>query len=255
MKIEHKFLNHHWGNGFWSENSILKSDHYKPEVLFIGTFNPNVPWNNADFYYGRGMYMWPILANLFLHNFNKLSEQRTHKNNNPTLDDIFRICKLGKISFAEIISGTKIEIPIKIDGKIIEVNSEYIWFDYKDKPLNYMGNKNWLDTNTLAICDYLNENPTIKFVYYTFKDGGDWINSQVSYIQNNNISAHHSSIFTPTCNGFRKNLDFPFDKRAWSLTHSWIWNGLQHKTPINKINYGNLNHNWLRKNGVNIKLF
>lgn len=255
MKIEHKFLNHDWGNGFRSENSILKNDHYQAEVLFIGTFNPNIPWNTADFYYGRNMYMWPILANLFLHNFNKFSEQRNINNNNPTLDEIFEICKIGKISFADLIKGTKKTIPIKLLGKKIEVNNDYLWMDYKDKPLNFMGNSNWLNSNTLAICDHLNNNPSIKYVYYTFKDGGDWINAQVAYLKKNSKTAEHCSLFTPTCNGFRKNLEYPFEKRAWSLTHCWIWNGLQHKIPINKDNYGILNHNWLKKNGVNLELF
>ena len=50
MPILHKFQNHDWKNSFWTENSILKTDHYKPEVLFIGTFNHGWKCNPSDFF-------------------------------------------------------------------------------------------------------------------------------------------------------------------------------------------------------------
>lgn len=41
MGIEHKFLEENFTKGFHTENAILKNKHFKPKVLFLGTFNPN----------------------------------------------------------------------------------------------------------------------------------------------------------------------------------------------------------------------
>lgn len=77
MPLIHKFQENNFGNGFQSHNSILDTVNYYPEVIFIGTFNHGWKWNNADFYYGRGMYMWTAMANLFLYNSNQLIKTRT----------------------------------------------------------------------------------------------------------------------------------------------------------------------------------
>ncbi len=252
MAITHKFLNHDWGNNFYTENTILKNQNYSPEVLIIGTFNHGWEWNSADFFYGRDMYMWTNLANLFIHNENKIIQKRTNKLNNPSLDEIFQICLKGKISFAEIIKGTGSNVVTEIVNKTVLMNNhEYLWAGYKDFPLNFMGEKGWLEDNVLEICKYVNETPSIKYIYFTFKSGGNWINSRKDFISNNVNSVETCSIFTPTGNGFRRNLNKPFEYRPWSLTHHWVWNGLDHSYPLNNLNYGHLNHDWLMRNGVN----
>jgi hypothetical protein len=109
MSINHKFKHFNWGNGFFTKNTILHTP-YKPEVIFIGTFNHGWDWNRADFFYGRDMYMWPILGNLFLYNKNYLTKPRNEANSSPTLTEIFKICFLGKITFADIVSGTKEDV-------------------------------------------------------------------------------------------------------------------------------------------------
>lgn len=254
MAIQHKFQNHDWGNGFWTENSILKTQHYKPEVLIIGTFNPNWYCNPSDFFYGRGMYMWPIMANLFLHNQNNLTSVRNYNNDSPSLKEIFEICKKGKLCFADIVKGTASNIPTTDKDGIVLVNNEYYWSDYKDSHLSKMGAKNWLDDNTKDIIEYVKNTPSIKHIYFTFKTGGRWIlNKKQFIIDNTNIPS--SSLFTPTGTGFRKNLQAPFETRIKSLTHCWVWNGLQHNIPVNKPEYGNLNHNWLIQNGVDLEQF
>ena len=122
MSINHKFKNYNFSNGFFTENSILNTP-YDPEVLFIGTFNHGWEWNIADFFYGRDMYMWPILANFFLYNKNYLTKPRNGKNNNPSLNEIFKICDLSKISFADIVSGTKSSVKIIQNKKTIKIKN------------------------------------------------------------------------------------------------------------------------------------
>ncbi|MES2544904.1 MAG: hypothetical protein V4548_08460 [Bacteroidota bacterium] len=251
MSIQHKFLNYNWENGFYTENSILKNKEYLPEILFVGTFNHGWHWNTSDFFYGRGMYMWPNLANLFLHNQNILDKTRNLNNDNPSLEEIFAICKKGKISFADIIEGTKENINIIEESRSVLVNNGFVWNDYKDKPLNNMGNQNWLENNVKEICKYVNENPSIKNIYFTFKSAGNWIDDLKRTISDNTPNTTSCSIFTPTGNGFRKNLEPPFNNRPFSLLHCWVWNGIEHNLPINKTGYCNLNHEWLIRNGVN----
>lgn len=250
MGIQHKFLNYNWANGFYTENSILKNDIYLPEVLVIGTFNHGWPWNPADFSYGRGMYMWTNLANLFLHNKNEITRKRTSNIENPTIDQIFEICKIGKIAFADIIKGTTKNIPTRIEGRSVLVDNEYSWSSYKDSPLNLMGNRGWLEDNVDDICAYVVENPSIKEIYFTFKSAGNWIDGKKKHISLNVNGIKSCSIFTPTGNGFGANYNFPYEKRPWSITHHWVWNGLKHDYPINNTGYGHLNHDWLIRNGV-----
>ena len=96
MIVKHQFLNEHF---FIPESGI--------KYLFLGTFNHGFNWNTSDFFYGRGMYMWTIMSNLFIHNENNSINSRTINNNVPTLNQIFEICTKGKFVFADLIKGTK----------------------------------------------------------------------------------------------------------------------------------------------------
>lgn len=56
VTLKNKQLN--WDNRFYTENVILKNvDIYKPEILFLGTFNPELQSNPADFFYGRNFFL------------------------------------------------------------------------------------------------------------------------------------------------------------------------------------------------------
>jgi hypothetical protein len=253
MQFLHKFQEHNFNNGFQTHNSILDTVPYEPEVIFIGTHNHGWSWNKSDFFYGRGMYMWPILGNLFLFNHNHLINQRNLKNNEPTGEQIFEICIKGKIVFADIVKGIKLNIHAieqPLNEKVI-VNKEYVWTSYKDEPLDYMASKGWIDDNVQEIINYINNSKTIKHVYFTFKSG-NWLVCKQNEIRNgirSNVSS--CSIFTPTANGFGVQLNPPFHERVWGLTHCWVWNGVNHIVPIKRTNYGHLDHKWLVKNGVN----
>ncbi|ALJ00756.1 hypothetical protein [Rufibacter tibetensis] len=245
MPIYHKFLNKNWGNGFQTHNSILDTVPYEPEAIFIGTFNHGWDWNNAEFFYGRGMYMWTILSNLFLHNQN-LEVQRVIAGNDIVP---FEICQRGKIIFADIVKGTKPHILTQQEGNSIIVNNNYIWDDYGDDHLDTMGANEWLDDNVEDIVKFINSTESIKHIYFTFKSGG-WLVDKLNLIIAQTPTVTACSIFTPTGSGFRQNL-MQYPARAWSLAHCWVWNGLPHETPINKPSYGHFNHDWLITNEVN----
>ena len=70
MPLLHRYYQKDFQNGFETHNTILDIVPYKPEVIFIGTYNHGWAWNHSDFFYGRGMYMWPVMGNLFLNNQN-----------------------------------------------------------------------------------------------------------------------------------------------------------------------------------------
>ena len=252
MPFLHKYQEHNFGNEFQTHNSILDTVPYNPEVIFIGTYNHGWSWNQSDFFYGRGMYMWPAMANLFLHNSNVLIRKRQPNNDIPTRLQIFDICKTGKIIFADIVKGIKDNIPAveQADNESVLVNNQYIWKSYKDGPLDHMATQDWLDDNVNEIVKYINETKTIKHIYFTFKSGV-WLVDKMNEIKQrirNDVTC--CSIFTPTASGFRENLPAPYQERVWSLTHCWVWNGLENQMFINRENYGHLTHDWLGRNGV-----
>ncbi len=254
MPILHKFHQTNWNNRFQTHNAILDVTPYEPEVIFIGSFNHGWPWNTADFFYGRGMYMWTTLANLFLYNANILAQRRTPPpgNNNPTLNQIFEVCMKGRITFADIVLGTKVNVPTKINlgDKSVLVNNQYLWKSYKDSSLDFMGRNQWLYDNVENIITYINLTPTIKHIYFTFKSG-TWLVNKMNLIIGGTAPIPSCSIFTPTGSGFGNNLPVPFNNRAWSLAHCWVWNTLAGAVLINKMGYCHLNHQWLISHGVN----
>lgn len=252
MLVEHKYLKYDWNNGFATNHAVLDTTPYDPEVIFIGTFNPDWEWNHADFFYGRGMYMWPILANLFVYNRNEILSPRS-ANINPSLKYVFDICEKAKITFADIIKGTNETAVLERIGKAFTVNNVYHWNSYKDSQLCHMGDRGWLDDNVDAIVNYINRTKSIKYVYFTFKSG-TWLVKRMERIKKSINVEEKKSIFTPTGNGFGRVLaEFP--NKATSIVHSWIWNGLEHPIPINRPGNSVLNHNWLIENGVDISNF
>ena len=263
MPFLHKYQEHDFGNGFQTHYSILDTVPYEPEVIFIGTYNHGWSWNQSDFFYGRGMNMWTILGNLFLYRKNHLIKQRTINNNEPTFEQLFEICIKGKIVFADIVKGIKEEIPaIELENEnCVLINNEYRWEarkinnkrigEYSDTHLDNLAENNWLDDNVDEIISYINNTKSIKHIYFTFKSC-NWIVDKLNEIRRgirNDVSS--CSIFTPTGNGFGGQIDRPFNERTWGLTHCWVWNGLNHNISVNRPNYGNIDHNWLRSRGVN----
>lgn len=267
MTFVNKHQQHDFQNGFQTHDSILDIVPYEPEVIFIGTFNHGWSWNDSDFYYGRGMYMWTVLGNLFLHNRNYLVSPRTKNNLQPTLPQLFEICTKGKIVFANIVKGLKegisyIENP---QEKSLLVNNNFNWCSrefngnkigqYSDHHIENLAKDGWLNDNVDAIVKFVNETPSLKHIYFTFKSGF-WLVDRLNTICNQvRTNVSYCSIFSPTAKGFGVLLDPPFNNRAWGLAHCWVWNGLDTKHFINRLGYGHLNHDWLIDKGVKIELF
>lgn len=171
MPFLHKYQQHNFGNGFETHDSILDTVPYELEVIFIGTYNHGWSWNKSDFFYGRDMYMWTIMGNLFLHGKNQLTKKRNAINDEPTKAEIFEICKKGRIVFADIVKGIKEEIPaVELKNeRCVLVNNQYRWEgkknkkngfgEYSDGHLDQMGAQNWLDDNVEAIIQYINATP------------------------------------------------------------------------------------------------
>lgn len=261
MPVRHKFENKPpdapaiaWPQGYGTANAILSKTPYEPEVIIIGSFNHGWFWNDADFFYGRGMYMWTVMANLFLHNANILIARRNPPpgNNILTLNQIFEICEKGKLCFADVVLGTTAAVPtaVNVQNQSILVNGVYPWNDYKDGHLNGMGINGWMDNNVQNIIDFINNTPSIKHIYFTFATGGAWLvglkNTIIAAFPNHQTG----SIYTPT--GMRL-PNFPgYLSRPFSLAHHWVWNNAGHPTsPVNNPNYIHLDHAWLTRNGVN----
>ena len=58
MPFTHKYQNFDFKNGFQTHDSILTIVPYKPEVIFIGTYNHGWSWNLSDFFlWSRNVYV------------------------------------------------------------------------------------------------------------------------------------------------------------------------------------------------------
>jgi hypothetical protein len=254
MAIEHKFLNHDWKNGFWTENAILKTDKYLPEVLFIGTNNPKTPNANfADFFYGRN-YFWTGFKNLVNGNFNIQGTRMPRRGRpslilNPTIDEIFNFCEQFKMSFADLNSKVLLDhekIDFLNNDNVILNNIEYNLINdgvrkgiHGLAQLDIIGEVEW---NTDNIIKFINDNSSIKYVYLTRKPTGIWgvkFNEIINKTTNQNIC--FSNIFTPSGQGA------PVLNSINRLINHWLFN--------NNPNFGILNHNWLQNSGAQINNF
>lgn len=247
MSIQHKFLNRDWGNGFQTHNAILDNTPYLPEILILGTYNPNSLNNNfADFFYGRN-WLWTGFKNLFVHNEIIITNKRINTNpTNPDLQEIFELCKRLKLAFADLITETLHnenpnyeEIPI---NKVNLNNQIYSLID--DNGLNQLNLINQVNWNTQNIIDYLIKTPSIKKVYFTRKPTGIWL-SKWNQLRNNPLlnNVDFINIHTPSGMGLQER-GIPIMN---ALLRRWIINA----NP----NFGVLDNEWLIKNGVNLNNF
>ncbi|WP_026978215.1 hypothetical protein [Flavobacterium tegetincola] len=254
MPVSHKFLNHNWENGFRAENAILKTDLYKPEVLIIGTNNPSTPNGNyADFFYGRN-YFWTAFKNLVNGNYN-LQQRRMPPNGapqfplNPTIEEVFDLCKRFKFSFADLISSVLInqnEINFLANDNVILNDIQYNLINDNKiagigglAELNAIGEVAW---NTKEIIKYLCENPQIKNIYFTRQPKGIWGNHW-NEIKRNDCSKNRNFyvIYTPSGNSLHGT------PRMNTLIKHWLFN--------ETVNYNTLNEEWLQNCGVDIENF
>ncbi|MEY4570812.1 MAG: hypothetical protein RLZ10_5 [Bacteroidota bacterium] len=196
MPINHKFLNTNWGNGFQSTNAILTITPYEPEVLFIGTFNPNTNGNHnlANFFYGRDNYLFPMLHGIF--------NLGTIHNQLPPYDNIiWPICTKLKLSFADLIKSV---FPNQIIG--LTPNSNNVIFNgsnfnlLKDNDLLKLDDLyNEVVWNEENIIKFIKKTPTLKHIYITQKSNNEFLN-RYNIIKENCARSNLSfrCIYTPS---------------------------------------------------------
>ena len=261
MTINHKFTNVNpennqlnWDKEFYTENSILKNrDIYNPEILILGTFNPDLNTNKADFFYGRN-YFWTGFKNLFCFNNVQLHCERLATcPYNPSLNEIFSYCKNLKLTFADLIKGV---FNSDDNNTILQrAGKEYLYFndtEYNlilDSDLESLDRLNKVNWNTENIIKYLLETPTIKTIYFTRNNNNRW-KYQIEKIKRSLPNIKLICIYTPSAQGgaLHQQTGIINQGKMIPLLRHWVHN--------NQGNYGNLNHNnWLTNNGVNINNF
>lgn len=252
MAVQHKFIQKNFDYGFETHNAILDVTPYEPEVMIIGTFNPNTPNANfADFFYGRN-YFWPAFKNLFVHNNVVLLKTRMPRRGvppailNPTFTEIFELCNCTKLTFSdlvlEVLHYNNPNYQLLQNDNVILSGVEYnlIQDGQKDNVggLQQLSNINQVHWNTQNTIDYLCKNPQITTIYFTRQPTGIWA-TQWNLIVNHPCmqDRNFSNIFTPSGQSLNGT------PRMSSLLNHWVHN--------NNTNFGHLDNNWLRRCGVN----
>lgn len=229
--IKHVFFEKNFQNSFRCENAILETP-YLPEILILGTFNPNTPNTNfADFFYGRN-YFWTALKNLFIHEEMRITGPRMPKNGkpkkklNPGLDEIFELCKKLKLTFADLIIEVlhdNSEYHLIKNDNVYYANREFnlIQDNKRGKihgltDLNKLNQVNW---NTENIITFLSSNPQIKTIYFTRQPTGVWKNEWEKIIKDGfSENRIFTNIFTPSGQGK------PVLNSMERLLNHWLFN-------------------------------
>jgi hypothetical protein len=203
MPIEHKFKQKDFENGLITHEAILDETPFKPEVLFLGTFNPNTDGNEmADFFYGRNWF-WTAMFNIFRYQDIHFTTQRRFTSPlAPTLAEILKFCEIYKVTFADMISSVlpNVEPPHAIlNNHVIYDELDYdLINDRALGELNTIGQVEWSTQHLIA---YLERTSSIKTVYFTRQPANpfttQWNNLRShDYGHGRNIS--FKKIFTPS---------------------------------------------------------
>ena len=245
MAIRHKNAEFTWSDSFASRNAILETTPYRPEVLFVGTFNPSIlKYNFSDFFYGRG-YFWPAFMNIIVHQKIVLTGPRIGTNTKrkpaallPSVDEILTLCNQLKLCFADLIlevlhnnSAQYRQIEdndnIRFEGKTYNLIR-----DGRDGPINGLeqladlGQVHW---NTEKIIDFLNGQPSIKYVFLTRQPTGIWKNQWSEIAKQGAVDGRTFTIIhTPSAQGLRggANMDMLIDKWMAEKNHGigkWLF--------------------------------
>jgi hypothetical protein len=240
MSIIHKFQEHDFGNGFQTHNSILDSTPYEPEVLILGTFNPNTQGNHnlANFFYGRDNYLFPMLHGIF-------NLQTIYNQSPPYENIIWPICNKLKLSFADLITSIFPEENIQlISGTNDVIYNEKRYNLLKDNHLIELDNlHNQIVWNDINIINYINNKPSLKYVYLTQKSSNKFLekyNNIVESTSRENLSFRR--LYTPTgqsLSGVPRELFLAFQWLIEQSDTSGINLSLLHQHNINNFIYEN----------------
>lgn len=256
MSVKHKFYQKNFKNGFETHNAILDIMPYRPEIMIIGTFNPELPKTNyADFYYGRNFF-WPALMNLFVHNEILISNRRIPTRGDlpnvliPTLQEVFDICCNLKLTFAdlilEVLHRDKPNYKFLKNNNVFFNNAKYNLIQDGKKTkiggLQQLDSFSQINWNTQNIINYLCANTQINSIYLTRQPTGIWAKQWNEIINNSSLANRRSAnIFTPS--GAGKPVFYSMKK----LLNHWVHN--------NNANFGQIDNDWLRQKQVNLNNF
>lgn len=242
--INHKFKNYDFQDGFITDNTILNTS-YSPEVLILGTFNPNTNEkdNMADFFYGRNWF-WSCLFNVFEYNSIKLTTQRKYSKfpYNPSISEIKSFCLKYKLTFADLISSVfNSSTKYELKGNKVFFNGNK--FDLiNDNDLGKLDELKQVEWTTNDLINYLRENKTINTVYFTRNPVEPYLtqwNILINYKFNRDIK--FKKIFTPSGQGLKGK------PRISYLINHWLFN------ENNK--YDTIDKEWINKYKVEINKF
>ncbi|MBF8964289.1 hypothetical protein I0P70_13625 [Pontibacter sp. FD36] len=243
MPIQHKFFQENWENEFETNSAILDVTPYEPEVMFIGTFNPDTPHNVADFFYGRN-YFWTGFENLFTHNAPLVQQRRDWLNPlSPSIIEVLELCRRQKLTFAdlilEVLHNDNPHYEYVPNNKIDYQNNVISLIE--DNGLQQLDDAGQVHWNTGNIINYLCDHPNIKTIYFTRRPNGIW-QEKWNAIANHRCMESRTLINIYTPSGRR--LSNPVMS---NLQHRWVHNDVQ--------GFGRLDNAWLQANGVNLNNF
>ncbi|HWD87915.1 MAG TPA: hypothetical protein VG367_07305 [Mucilaginibacter sp.] len=258
MPVYHKFVHKYFGSGFETNDAILDTTPgYKPEIIFIGTFNPETG-DQADFFYGRNFF-WTAFKNLFINNRVLLEGRRMPQRGapplikNPSLEEILKICVSLKLTFADLIKAVlhnqNPTYQVFPDNQVIYRGEQYNLIqddktskkDVKLLGLRQLEQHRQIDWNTQNIINYLVKNPQIKTIYFTRKPDNIWEQEWSKLKSNPHLAGRKfANIYTPS----GRRLPTPVMN---NLLHRWVYN--------DNIDFGHLENNWLIASGVTLANF
>lgn len=247
MAIEHKFRETTFGvrGNFSTLEAILDTTPFKPEVLFLGTFNPDTAKdaNKADFFYGRNWF-WSAMFNIFDCNFLfKTRRDAAIANNQPSLNDILLFCQTYKITFADLISSVLHNGNPNYDltGNIVSYDGNN--YDLiNDDDLGRLNRNGQVEWSTKILIAYLEKTDSIKTVYLTRQPVEPFATQWYSITSHNyGRKISFRNIYTPS--GQR----LPGTPRINHLMYHWLFND----SP----DYDKIDIDWLRRYNPNFDAF
>jgi len=120
---------------------------FKPTTLIVGTFNPEIDGNKAEWFYGRyDNNFWDVLPRLY--------NEQSMRCNKPNEWKAF--CMKHKIAITDLISCIE-------DANVDEPEHAALLKTYSDKTIAEKFKKH----STVSIEDLLKANPSIEHVYLT----------------------------------------------------------------------------------------
>ena len=170
MACNHKFQNY----------LKLERIDFEPSTLIVGTFNPSVEGNKAEWFYGRKENnFWDVLPKIYGENSIR----------GATPADWKAFCKRHKIAITDLISCIEdADLSIPLDIKQLKT--------YLDKTIAEKYEKH----SDVEIVDLLISNPTIKNVYLTRAAKEKFWKTRWTkveqYAQNNKL--HEQKLITPS---------------------------------------------------------